>query len=445
FVGRYFTNPLAFIIQGELARRTGVFQLHKVYPAISLSLLLLFVMSAWIFARQWGYHRGVVASMNLFWGSLGFVVLFLHHMPNLASSFYQISQLLMHQLCNALALLLLAVLLHHFQLPEGWKKNTLAALAMALTVAVMGASEIIMFWNGTLIFALMMTATRTRHPGVRFYQILFALAVLGAMAGLFAPGTLARIGETASPSVSFWLSAAESLSWSLRYMVSWSLSPTLWVLTLLLFPHAIKVVKVHPWLGRFGIMHLLVFAILWAGMIWASWFLLAGIGREMPSRVINGIYFYYLLGWFIGVHLAIAAFRIHSLPLGLSNRSFIRLLPVMLCVSFLMPGPGLLRPHNNFVQVVVDLSGPLWTYRQQQLQRLDRIGKTLDAGKPFAEVSPFKEKPISIFYEDILPDRSNNWRNRFMGAFYGLESVHLVSEDNGSAAIYSSENRNPRE
>ncbi|MBF0171955.1 MAG: hypothetical protein HQL83_00770 [Magnetococcales bacterium] len=425
FVGRYFTNLLAFAIQGELALHWGTLEVFELYPALPVSMLLLFFLSARVFARQWGYEPEIVSRWGLFWGALGFVVLFLQHMPHLASSFYQVSQLLMHQTCNALSLLWLALLMVHHRLPAGGYRKTAGVLIMLLIVAIMGASEIILFWNGMFAFMIMAVATWKRHPRRRFHQFMFLLAALGGAAVVLAPGTLSRIGETASPSVPLWIPLAHSLSWSLRYLFSWVLSPTLWVMTLFLLPYAIQVVQRQFWCRNLRHYHWIAFVLLWVGMIWISWLLLAGIGREMPMRVVNGIYFYFLLGWFIGVHLIIAAFRISSAPAWISRRVGNVFLPLLLCVSFLFPGSGFLRPPNNFLQAISDFNGPLWHYRQQQLQRLDQIRVALAAGSPEVVVAPFQDKPGSVFYEDILPGQPNNWRNRFMGSFYGLRTVHL--------------------
>lgn len=428
FVGRYFTNLLAFAVQGELAALVGVFNVHKIYPILSLAIMLLFFLSAWNFLRRLGYTHGIVSPGNLFWGCLGFVVLFLLHMPNLASSVYQGSQLLMHQVCNALSLVLLSLLLRYAQLPQGWKKNACAGMAMVVTIAVMGASEIIIFWNGTLVFLFMATATWTRSPNARFYQILFVLALLGAASVALAPGTLSRIGETATEHTPLLVAIKGSFSWSMRYLLSWCLSPTLWAMSLLIVPSAIRVVNNQPWRNNISKKQVLAFLLLGAGMVWFSWFLLAGIGREMPMRVVNGIYFYFLLTWFAGLHLVIAAFKIQWTGFWTSRIFFSRLLPMVLIASFFIPGSGFLRPANNFLQALHDFNGPLWVYKKQQSERLELIQTALDSGASKVGVPPLVEKPESIYYEDILPDRPDNWRNRTMGMFYGLETVYLTSE-----------------
>lgn len=427
FVGRYFTNLLGFWIQGELAEIVGIYNLYKVYPLVSLATMLLFFGAAWFFARQWGYSDIILSRGKLAWGCLGFVILYLQHMPHLASSFYQMSQLLMHQTCNALSLVLLGVLLWHHRSQQGWRKRLLTVVAMLLTVAVMGASEIILFWNGTMIFLVLVVATWKRLDNIIFYRILFVLAFMGACAVIFAPGTLSRIGETSSNATTLGVGLQSSFMWSIRYMASWSLSPILWVMTLLMVPYARRVVHQQSWLGGVDTRQVLAFLIIWVGMIWISWFLLAGIGREMPMRVINGIYFYFLVCWFFGLHLALGWLQKTSAPGWLTHGKFRGLLLVLLCVSFVFPRQGFLQPHNNFIQAINDLRKPLWVYRQQQIQRLDLIHKAVDSGLAMVVVPPFMFKPKSIFYEDILPDPNNNWRNRHMGAFYGLVTVHLGS------------------
>ncbi|MBF0132565.1 MAG: hypothetical protein HQL75_08270 [Magnetococcales bacterium] len=427
FVGRYFTNLLAFGVQGTLLEIVGTFHLYQVYPMVSWAMMLLFFGAAWFFARQWGYTDAILSTGGLAWGCLGFVVLYMQHMPHLASSFYQISQLLMHQTCNALSLMLLGVLLWHRRSREGGRQRFLAVVAASLTVAVMGSSEIILFWNGVIIFIVLLLATWRGQKNIGFYRILFVLASLGACAVVFAPGTLSRIGETSSQSMTLWTGLQSSLLWSMRYMVSWSLSPVLWIMTFWMLPYAQKVVRQQGWFDGIKTRHVLVFLMVWVGMIWASWFLLAGIGREMPMRVINGIYFYFLVCWFLGVHGVLGWLPEGAIPKWLTQGTFRRLLPVLLCVALVLPGSGFLQPPNNFLQAIDDLRGPLWVYRQQQLQRLERIRAAVDLGLSEVMVPPFTFKPKSVFYEDILPDRGNNWRNRHMGAFYGLVTVHLGS------------------
>ncbi|MBF0110575.1 MAG: hypothetical protein HQL76_15510 [Magnetococcales bacterium] len=425
FVGRYFTNILAFYFQGELARHLGPWNLYRAYPLFPVLTIISFLLSAGYFARQWGYRGGLIPRQALFWGPLGFVVLYLQHMPHLASSFFQVSQLLMHQICIPLSLLWLASLRACHDRPKGWPRMGTALLAAVLIVAIMGASEIILFWNGFLAFAIMTLATWNRLAERRFYQMIFVLALGGGLAVVLAPGTLSRIGETSGAAISLMNALGLSLSWSLRYLASWILSPTLWALTLLALPGAIQVVASQSWYRRVTRIHWLAFIVLWVGMIWASWLLLAGIGRDMPLRVVNGIYFYFLLGWFVGLHLTIAAFNIRALPWKHCVSGSWNKIPILLLgLSFLIPA-GFLRPTNNFLLAIHDLSGPLWNYRQQQSHRLRQIAAAVDAGETEITITPFREKPESVFYEDILPERSNNWRNRFMGAFYGLKTVHL--------------------
>lgn len=424
FVGRYFTNLVAFFLQGELASRFGVFEFHIFYPVISQSMLLLFFAAAWMFARNWGYSQDRLSAGHLFWGSLGFVTLYLLHMPHLASSIYQISQLLMHQLCLALSLVMLALLARYQQSPLGWPRKMLAGLGIMTLIGVMGASEIILFWNGTFIFMILVATQWTRQPNRRFYQILFGIAVLCAAAVLLAPGTLSRIGETSHNGVPVWHGLVGSLIWGGRYLASWVMSPVLWAMSLIVLPHTVTMVRAYPWLKQVRFIHVAAFVFLWTGMICASWLLLAGIGREMPLRVINGIYFYFLLGWFIGLHLLVASLKMDALPSWLTRKSpFSLFLMVFFCAAFFMPGPGFLRSQNNFLRAIEDLQGPLWQYRQEQQERLAKIREALQSGKREVTLPPFRELPLTVFYEDIVHYQCANWRNRFMGGLYGLQTV----------------------
>ncbi|MBF0139520.1 MAG: hypothetical protein HQL74_04470 [Magnetococcales bacterium] len=424
FVGRYSTNLVAFYLQGELAKTLGGFEFHKYYPLISQSMLLLFFAAAWIFARQGGYSREHLSSGHLFWGCLGFVTLYLLHMPHLASSIYQISQLLMHQLCLALSLVMLALLARYQNSPPGWLRKTWAGLGLITLIGVMGASEIILFWNGTFVFLILVAAQWTRQSNRRFYQIAFGMAVLCAAAVVLAPGTLSRIGETSSVAIPMQESLARSFYWGGRYLASWVMSPVLWAMSVIMLPYAFAMVRSHAWFKRVRLIHVVLFAILWAGMICASWMLLAGIGREMPARVINGIYFYFLLGWWIGLHLLLASLSIDALPLWLTRNNRISLLfMVFFCAGLILPGPGLLRSQNNFLRAITDLQGPLWNYRQQQQERLAIIREARNNGKTEVTLPPFREVPSTVFYEDVVPHQCSNWRNRFMGALYGLRTV----------------------
>jgi hypothetical protein len=148
----------------------------------------------------------------------------------------------------------------------------------------------------------------------------------------------------------------------------------------------------------------------------ASW----AIGTEMASRMANGIYFVFLLGWFWLLVMLARQQSTRGEPL-LAATPFTRRITVVLFVaSMILTG--------NTWQGIRDLPRSAPAYRQAMQARWHSLELASARGGRDVLVEPVNVRPPSYITYFGLREDSTYWENWSVAHYFGLRSVALRSK-----------------
>jgi hypothetical protein len=141
-----------------------------------------------------------------------------------------------------------------------------------------------------------------------------------------------------------------------------------------------------------------------------------GVGIEPTPRVINCVYFFFLIGWFYVI--GVVFHYIHQRAAGKFPLSFLRygvlysLLVISIALSFYR--------STNIRMVYTDLlKGGAAKFDRENDQRYADIQNSKER---IVYLPPIKTQPLSLFVEDIKTNR-NHWWNRCMAGYFGKEAI----------------------
>jgi len=353
------------------------------------------------------------------WGIVGvFFFLFVLKMPSITEAFYWMAAFVTYTIPNLLTLCLVVIMIKYYEQAAGKRKTATAVFATFLVFASIGCSETNLIITGLLVvgwFGYQLVVNRKLD-----WFALFLVAVAGFCCYLtFASaGNASRIaGNPVSGKIG--LSAGQSLRQLAKYVVDWVVHSPLVAFTFfwgLLLRNRAELLqnrcfKVPVWAGVLAFL-----SILW-GQVFTSYY---GIGIEPPPRVVNSVYFYFLLGWFYNVALVV---RYFSAKRSLRQFSGTAQLALGLLLVLIV-GQHIVR-SNNLRMIYGDwLSGRAAAYDQALNARYEFMNNT--PGDTIY-VAPLKVRPASLFMDDLHQDQTHLW-NRCVGGYFGNKVVYLKTQ-----------------
>ena len=377
--------------------------LHRWYPWILLGLASVTWFAGYAALRFW---LGDAASRLRCWGgSLCFFALYWLGMPAPAQSIYWMTGGLENLLNLSLAIL---IVLQLAQLdPGNQPSGRRLAVALGLGAASMfvaGMHELF-----TLLFAVVLvvgtgTAIATRRGDRRGWLIVTALHLTGAAIVFLAPGNADRLAR--HPEAGDFGLTLQLLGEQLVATIPWLVDPRLLALTAL-FALSPAVRAARPaWLANNrALLRWLIpataAAVLVAGLAGPGW----AMGREMPERTRNGLYFIFTVGWFATVFVWRAGGPLEPRAGGDRLRLAAALVFVA-CSGFpaalwprdpsaaepAEPGTALALLRSNATVGLEDLSR-LPAFRAAQQQRLDYLTRAGSEEHQIAIVDPLIDPP----------------------------------------------------
>ena len=406
WTGRYFgiflnhSNPLLFHwING-----------FKVLPVILLAGLIY---------ALYNLFRHLTPTLSRL-AHLGFagVVFFLYilKMGSISEAFYWMAAFVTYTIPNILTLLWTVLALRWYRQDTQPAKTIVGILSGFLIFAVIGSSE-----TNLLIMVLLI-------GGWWFYRLLFYRKVDGFMIAMLlvtsvscyfyfsSPGNQARIGGNPlggnipfSVISSFRKLASLSFEWIFRTpLIFFSLA---WLIVLSrLSAGARNYFSVPVWYA------ILLFIGVLSAQLFPSYY---GVGIEPTPRVINCVYFFFLIGWFyvIGVifHFFSTSktfqFQFSVLKYGI--------LYAMLIISIAL---SFYRSTNVRLLYNDLLKGTASAFDKEMFERYAVLK---NAKEDVVYLSPVKAKPLSIFYDDDIKTNKDHWWNKCMAGYFGKKAIYL--------------------
>jgi hypothetical protein len=254
----------------------------------------------------------------------------------------------------------------------------------------------------------------------RFYLFLFIWSIFTALLSFMAPGNAVRLeGNPHSRDLVF--AVISSFKFTPKLLIGWIFNPSLLLLTVLWIGVLPKILKresghsnpyfaVKPWYS------LLVTGAIVISQIFPSYY---GIGIDPTPRVINCIYFFFLLGWFYNIGVITAYFTrrgymsMHNIPvIPFWGKAA---LFVLVCIHFGFS-------QNPRVVYREWLGGEAAAYDREMTERTNLL---MTSTQDTVHVAPLKHKPTTLFLEDVTTNPKHLW-NRCEAGYFGKKVIYLT-------------------
>ena len=407
WTGRYFgillnhSNPLLFHwIEG-----------FKVLPVV--------LLAGTVGALYW-LARQLTPTLSR-WAHLGFagVVFFLYilKIPSVAEAYYWMAAFVTYTVPNLMTLCWIVVVLRWYRLESRLLRWLTALFAGFLLFATIGSSE-----TNLLVILLLLA-------GWCGYRVLFQQKIDAFMLGMLgvaavscylffsAPGNEARLGGNplsgdvvTSALSSFRKLIILSMEWITRTPLL--LFSVVWLLVLSrMSPQARTYFAVAPPYV------LLIYVGVLAAQLFPSYY---GIGIEPTLRVINCVYFFFLVGWFYLVGVLFHYFAQKK------SFAFPPLLYLGTCaVLALLVGLSFYRSPQVRMLYTDWLRGGAAAFDREMYARYALIEQTK---APEVYLPAIEHRPPSLFVGDIESNESH-WWNKCTAGYFGKQTIYLLDKN----------------
>ncbi len=408
WTGRYFgillnhSNPLLF----------HSFVGFKILSAI---LLIAFVYALYCLLRQITPTLSRMAHLG-FAGVIFF--LFVVQMASTAEAFYWMASFVGYTVSNILTMFWLILVMRWYHTDTPTRRILLCSLSALIIACIIGSSEtslltfillITGWWGHRLIF----------HRKVDSLMVVSLFVTVVSCYFFFtAPGNAVRLaGNPMSGNIffsaflSFKKLAALSFVWVTRTpLILFSFA---WLIVLSrLSEGARNYFNIPVWFA------VLLFVGVLAAELFPSYY---GVGLEPTPRVINCVYFFFLIGWFYVIGVVFHTFRkamVSSMDLSLVRYGiFYSVLSLAIVFAFVK--------SSNVRMIYSDLlKGKAAAYNKEVYQRYDLL---INSKEPVVYLPPLRNVPQSIFVlnEDIKTD-PKHWWNKCMAGYFGKEAIYMI-------------------
>jgi hypothetical protein len=415
-------EAMNFYYTGWTGRYFGIFLNHSnplLFHSVGGFKILPVVLLGGIIFALYNLFRHLTPTLSRL-AHLGFagVVFFLYilKMASMSEAFYWMAAFVTYTVPNIFTLLWIVLVLRYYRQDTSSAKVLLAALSGFLVFAVIGSSE-----TNLLIMILLMGSWWVYrilfHRKVDGFMIaMLAVMIVSAYLYFSSPGNQARIGGNPlggdvvfSFTSSFKKLASLSADWILR-------TP------LLLFTFAWLVVLSRLSIGARNYFSVpvwyvvLVFIGILAAQLFPSYY---GVGIEPTPRVINCVYFFFLIGWFYVVGVIFHYFRKgDESRFSFSGIRYVFLYVMLAVASFLA-----FYSSTNVRLVYTDLlKGKAAAFDREMNSRYEMLRTSRE---DVVYLPALENKPLSIFYDDDIKTDNNHWWNKCMAGYFGKKAVYL--------------------
>lgn len=418
-----WTEAMNFYYTGWTGRYFGIFLNHsnplifhwfagfKVLPAL---LILTLAFSVYLLFRT----ITPTISRRAHLGFTGVAMfLFVLKMPNIAEGFYWMASFVTYTVPTILTLLWVVLVIRWYR-ADNRKAQVLIGLAAGFLVfAIIGCSET----NLLLIMVLI--------SGWCGYRILFQrrldnlmigtvmIAVVSCYLFFSASGNEARLGG--NPLSGNIVESGFSSLKKMAYLVyDWVRNTPIlifslgWVFVLVRMNNqSLTYFSFPPFYA------LLIYVGILGSQLFPSYY---GIGIEPAPRVINCVYFFFIIGWFYYLGVLVHYLRKRNWIQPFANRwGYLSLFCALLFFSL-----SAIRTTPNFRMIYRDwLKGDAAVYNRAMNNRYELIRAATDK---VVYLPSIKNAPQSLFVGDLETDLNRNllW-NRCMAGYFGKEIIYI--------------------
>ena len=413
-------EAMNYYYSGWTGRYFGIFLNHSnpllFHSVTGFKILPVILLSGVVFAL-YSLFRHLTPTLSKM-AHLGFagVVFFLYMLKiaSISEAFYWMAAFVTYTIPNIFTLLWIVLVLRWYRQDTQTAKVLLSALAGFLVFAIVGSSE-----TNLLIIVLLIGAWWV-------YRILFHRKVDGFMIAMLAvcavscylyfssPGNQARIGGNPlggnipfSVISSFKKLAVLSFDWIFRTpLIFFSLA---WLVVLSrLSANARNYFSIPIWYA------VLLFIGVLSAQLFPSYY---GVGIEPTPRVINCVYFFFLIGWFYVIGVVFHYFRKSKTNQFQFSVARYGVLYAVLIVSI---GLSFFRSANVRLIYGDLIYGKAAAFDREMNERYAMLRSSKEST---VYLPPIYTKPLSIFVDDDIKDNPDHWWNKCMAGYFGRKII----------------------
>ncbi|SKB58510.1 DUF6056 family protein [Dyadobacter psychrophilus] len=413
-------EAMNYYYSGWTGRYFGIFLNHSnpllFHSVTGFKILPVILISGVVFAL-YSLFRYLTPTLSRM-AHLGFagVVFFLYMLKiaSMSEAFYWMAAFVTYTIPNIFTLLWIVLVLRWYRQDTQTAKILLSTLAGFMVFAIVGSSE-----TNLLIIVLLIGAWWV-------YRILFHRKVDGFMIAMLAvcavscylyfssPGNQARIGGNPlggnipfSVMSSFKKLAVLSFDWIFRTpLIFFSLA---WLVVLSrLSAGARNYFSIPVWYA------VLLFIGVLSAQLFPSYY---GVGIEPTPRVINCVYFFFLIGWFYVIGVIFHYFR--KSKTNQFQFSVVRY-GILYAVLILSISLSFFRSANVRLMYSDLIHGKAAAFDKEMYER---YGMLRDSKESTVYLPPIHSKPLSIFVDDDIKDNPDHWWNKCMAGYFGRKVI----------------------
>lgn len=414
WTGRYFSTITIFRINPII---DGWLVTYKIYSAL---LLFLFCGTLYFILRTFT-KQAFTRTQTLAIGSMIFT-LYLLQVPSISEGFYFFSTYATYQLPNIMALLLLVFLYHSFRSESRLARQMYIGLAAILCIAMIGSNEMALISTFTTISFI--TAFNFKNKEYRAHLLfLLILCVVCCSVAVLAPGNFVRKTDHPNSGRFVWSAVYAAFMTALSFY-RWLL-PILAASVIYILYFAFPLARTLKYKSLFDVKlswvilyFLLTVFLMNFAFSWAT-------GERATPRLENVIYFFFLIGWFYTLQVAIGKYE----AAFTQERSVAKMIPAFTLLIFAL---SLFHIDNNISTAYTDLlTGKAHAYDRALKHRYKTLASSACAT---CNVSPLPAIPKSIYFSDIIArgEQPLNgvdmiWVNRGFAAYFRKKEVYLTA------------------
>ncbi len=390
--GRYLTSFILTIKSFV----SDSFIVYKFIPIVLFSLLFfsIYYVFAIFFER---IEKRYILTFGFF-----IMTMYLIQMPSISQGFYWLPSSISYQLSN-----ILSVTFFYFLLKFIKEKKTKHLLISCLIVGyVIGCNETSMLLINFLIVTIFVYISINNKKVEKSFLILLIFVITYSIIVFIAPGNSAR-SSVFSNNHQFVYSVLNSFIDFKKYILYWLPFIIIFVLyyfnnfSLIKDSFYSKLFNVNPF-----VVFITVFSIPIIGFFPGYW----SLGGPPPLRVINTIYFFFLMGFMYFTFVLYFYLKEKEVTF-IKFSNWVNYLIVLLILIKL-------TSNNNIKTAYADLfSGQAYHYDLELKKRYQLIDQ---ASQNTVKVSKLKNEPKTIFFDDITSD-SEDWRNDCYDNYFNRE------------------------
>jgi len=403
--GRYFGYLLMMINPLYLKSIAG-------YKALTFLLMILYFYILYLFVSEFtkkslSFRYRIIISLSIFF-------LYLYSMPSVSQGFYWYFSAIFYHI--GLSLILLFSIFYNRQSEKtqpGLK--TLYVFLCGITIAaIAGSSELT---AATIFLLIIILFLKSIFIDNKFnWVVLFLLIVtfVSVYIAYTAPGNTQRANQyTTNHNLIYSIESA--ITYAASEIISWIFLSPLLILTFILIPVLSNLVNHQEKQNIFAISPIYSLASLLL-IIFVNTFLpFWSAGISPYGRIVNVIYFIFLIGWFYNVVVLISYFKKRF------NFNLSRLPKYSYSIALVLIIVFMLKDNNIKTAYTELLGGDAYNYDKELNDRYNFI---LESKSDTVVVDSIKNVPKSFFLFDIFPD-PDVFYNKGYAMYFNKKAIYI--------------------